>query len=404
MIMLIRGQLLLLEISKFKKHYLTKYFSLCLHKNRVIFSVLMKKILFTNVKKIKALVALVVILLSLFNPFLVSKASAASLINANMRFYRLKTNTAVDASNAKLLIRLTPASTTAIENEIRITFAGNGTQGAASYGVDSDETEIDVSTTGLPAGCTAVPGIGTEANAVSGAQVDFTISPTTSESDFNDGTLYCFFITGGIDSPTSAGEETNRVETLTGSNTQVEYLDTVTYHLSDDQVTVSAVVPPTFTFTLGANSTSFTANLSTAAIRSTTGVTGTVTTNAANGWTAYVRSSNGSLSSVTASDTIPTQGSIDGTPETLSNGSEYYQLDVDETADPETNGSIAAEYNGGASEGGTLSTADLEAIASGSTATSGYVFTMVGKATIAGTTKAANDYTDTWTVVAAGNF
>ncbi len=85
----------------------------------------------------------------------------------------------------------------------------------------------------------------------------------------------------------------------------------------------------------------------------------------------------------------------------MNTGSEFYQLDVDATSGAPT---IDAEYDGGANEGGTFNSSSLEAIASGTGATASQVFTMVGKATISGTTAAANDYTDTWTVVASGNF
>ncbi len=335
-----------------------------------------------------ALGLILIVLLQLLYPL--STARADALAQAEMRFYRLKTSVAANTSTAKILVKLTPDKT-ATENEVRVTFA-------AGYTVDSTATNIDVSTTSLPSECTAAPGIGTDANAVSSQQVDFTVTDLTAT------TTYCFFITGGITNPSSANSYTNTIYTLSGSNVVEEESDVTVSHITDDQIVVSAVVPATFTFALGANTTSFTADLSTSATRSTTGVTGTVTTNAGNGWTAYLKSTNGGLDSTTTGDTIDTSGSIDNSPTSISNGSEYYQLDVDETTDPNTNGTVDAEYDGSAAQGGTFNSSDLEAIASGTGATTGYVFTMVGKAAISGTTKAANDYTDTWTVVASGNF
>jgi hypothetical protein len=319
----------------------------------------------------------------------ISSVSAA-LTNAEMRFYRLATSTALNTTTAKLLVKFTP-STVATENEVRVTFD-------AGYTVNGTPANVLVSTTSLPTECTAVPTIGSAANAVSSQAVDFT------SGDLTVSTTYCFFITGGITSPASANSYTNTIALLSGSNVVSDSSDVTVAHITNDQVVISAVVPSTFTFALGANTTSFTADLSTASIQSTTGVTGSVTTNAASGWTAFLRSANAGLDSAVASDSIDTQGSIDNAPTTLSNGSEYYQLDVDETSDGETNGAVDAEYDGTTSQGGTFNGTDLEAIAAGTGATSGYVFTMIGRATIAGTTKAANDYTDTWTVVASGNF
>ncbi|MBP6882498.1 MAG: hypothetical protein KBC15_03015 [Candidatus Levybacteria bacterium] len=348
-------------------------------------------------KKQAALIVLLVMLVQYILP--VSKVFAVGdpLTDVEMRFYRMKTSQAANATTARILVKFNPG-TTSTQNEVRVTFAGSGTGGAATYTVDSTAGNITVSTTSLPAGCTAAPGIGSAANAVSGAAVDFTVT------DLTETTEYCFYITGGITNITSAGSVTNTVSMLSGSNVVGESSDVTVQHIADDQVVISATVPPTFTFALGANTTSFTANLSSSATISTTGVTGTIGTNANNGWSAYLRSTNAALSSAIASSTIATSGTVDGTPTTISNGSNYYQLDVDETADPNTNGSIQAEYNGSSTQGGTFNSADLEQIASGTGVTSGYVFTLVGKAAITATQKAASDYTDTWTVVASGNF
>lgn len=348
-------------------------------------------------KKRAALIVVLALLTQYILP--VSKVFAVGdpLTDAEMRFYRMKTSVAANTTTARILVKFKPG-TTSTQNEVRVTFAGSGTGGAASYTVDSTPANVTVSTASLPVGCTAAPGIGSAANGVSGAAVDFTVT------DLTETTEYCFFITGGITNITSAGTVTNTIAMLSGSNVVGESSDVTVQHIADDQIVISATVPPTFTFALGANTTSFTANLSSSSTISTTGVTGTIGTNANNGWSAYLMSANAALSSAIASSTIATSGTIDGSPTSISNGSNYYQLDVDETADPNTNGSIVAEYNGSAAQGGTFNSSTLEQIASGTGVTSGYVFTLVGKAAISATQKAASDYTDTWTVVASGNF
>jgi len=148
-------------------------------------------------------------------------------------------------------------------------------------------------------------------------------------------------------------------------------------------------------------------NLDSGAVRSTTGRTVTITTNATNGWIAWVKDSNQGLISAAAAKTIATSGTVDGSPTTLSTGTEGYVLDVDLTTDAASGGtvSIAGEYNGGANAGGTLSsTFQPGATSTGTAGGSGDVITFVGKAAIAGDTPAANDYTDTWTIIGAGTF
>jgi hypothetical protein len=353
-------------------------------------------------QKNKVSIALtIVMLIYTLSPLLVgSKILAADpLTDAEIRFYRLTTATAASGTN-KILVKFTPG-TVATQNEVRITFAGDGTAAAASYGVDATGggTAITTSVASMPAGCNDPTITSNQASGVSGAVVDF------GTANLTEGTTYCFFITAGITSPTNAGSYVNRIALLSGSNVVGEYTDVSVAHIANDQVVISATVPPSFTFALGANTTSFTTNLSTSARTYTTGVTGTVTTNSGNGWTAYLKSTNGGLDSALTGDTIDTSGTINNAPSTAANGAEHYLLDVDETSDAGTNGSVDAEYNGDDSTtGGTFNDTDLEAIASGTAATSNYVFTMKGLATISATTEASNDYTDTWTVVAAANF
>ncbi len=342
--------------------------------------------------KNKALFGLFAILFSFLAPFMVRNAYAVPLDQAMLRFDRL----AVGVNDVNVVVMIEPSGT-ADEDFVVINFD-------ADFGVDATNTNITTTVTGIPAGCTALD-VGANATAVSGQEVDFTI---VSPSNPTTGTLYCFIITAGIDNPAAAtGSHLHTIRTEDSGNTEIESTTVATWALSSggDRVTITATVPPTFTFTLSGTSDAFTTDLSTSAVVSTTGVDATVVTNASNGWTAYVQSANAALDSAVTGDTIATSGTIDGSPTTLSTGSEGYVLDVDEDTDPQTNGSIDAEYNGGTtSAGGTLSATALQPIATGTAPTSGYVMTLIGRATISGLTQAASDYTDTWTVVAAGNF
>lgn len=340
----------------------------------------------------KSLIGFVSVLIYLLMPFMVSNVYAVPLDQASLRFNRLS----VGVNDVGVVVMIEPSGASD-EDYVYVTFD-------ADFTVDGTPSNITTTVTGIPTGCTAL-NVGAAATAVSSQEVEFTIS---SPADPTTGTLYCFIVTAGIDNPAAAtGSQLHTIHTEDSGNTLIESTEVATYTLSSggDQVSVTAVVPPSFTFALGANSTSFTTDLSTGSVVSTTGVTGTVVTNASNGWTSYLQSANAALDSTITGDTIATSGSIDNSPTTLSTGAEGYVLDVDETTDTQTNGTIDPEYNGGdTSSGGTLNGTALEPIVSGSAPTSSYVFTMIGRATISGLTEAADDYADTWTVVAAGNF
>jgi len=307
-----------------------------------------------------------------------------------MRLDRMKAN----ETNVNILVEITPA-TTATEDEFRIIFA-------AGFGVTATAAEITVSTTSLPADCTAMVGIGTSASAVSTQTVDF------NAGDLTPATKYCFFITAGIDNPSSANAYVNTLSTR-ASSVDVDLSEVTTRILTDDQIVITATVPPTFSFTFGANADSFASDLDSSTAVSTSGVTITIGTNGDNGWIAWLQSANAGLDSSTTGTSIDTIGSIDNSPTSLTNGVNGFLLDVDLTTDSGTGTgtvTIDPEYNGvtGTHSGGTLNASALEAIASCSGTTDGDVITLIGRASITAIQEAASDYTDTWTVVGAANY
>ena len=247
-----------------------------------------------------------------------------------------------------------------------------------------------------------MPGISTADN-VSGNTIRFPITALANS------TTYAFIITNGgtglISNPAASTTIYNTLFTRTGSDaTTADTKDVAVPTIADDQIVVTATVAPTFTFVFGNNAQNL-GTLTTSAVTSGSGTGITITTNAASGWKAWVKSSNIGLPSTAASDTIDTTGSVDGSPTTLSAGSEGYVLDVDLTADGSNGGvvTIDPEYNGGANAGGTLSNS-FQSIATATGPASSDVITLVPKVAISGLIKAASDYTDTLTVVGAGNF
>ena len=316
-----------------------------------------------------------------------SSASAAPLTQSYLRLTRMKT---AQATPVRAVFRTASAGATSVA----INFNGaDATNWTGSTGAVAAAQTTATAACATETGFTALPGTLSAA----GAGSTVTITGVTALAAT---TTYCVDLTSAtaVTNPT-VGEYH---PTLTaGSDSTTVALRVIT----DDQVVVSAIVAPTFNFVIDANTTSFTGNLDSTLIRSTTGRTVTINTNAANGWITWVKDSNQGLTSAAAAKTITTSGAVDATPSTLTAGTEGYVLDVDLTTDAAAGGTvtIAPEYNGAATGGGTLSATYQPAATSNGTA-AGDVITLVGKATISGATPSAADYTDTWTIIGAGTF
>jgi hypothetical protein len=343
----------------------------------------------------KKAIALVVIAASVLQMAYPSVAHAAqSAGNVYMRCDRMKASTAPGSC----LVVFTTSSTSFTETTIRITL---DTEWVSATNFSTTAGNYTVSTSGLPAGVTAMPGIST-ATSVSSQTIVFPVTAMANS------TTYGFFITGTglILNPAASTTIIHTIFTTDNTPTTNDTKDIAVPTVSDDQIVVTATVPPSFTFVLGSNTAAL-GTLSSAAISSGSGNTLTITTNAT-GWYAWVKDSNAGLTSSNVSYTIATSGSIDGAPTTISAGTEGYVLDVDLTTNASGGGTptIDAEYNGATtSAGGTLSNSAYQPIASSTGGTSnGDVLTLIPRVAISGVTAAASDYTDTITVVGAGVF
>lgn len=329
----------------------------------------------------------------------ISKAEAAGLTEAYVRLDRMKASTYTSG----LVCAKTPAADTGTEVDVKVVFPDDFT-------VSATTTDWAISTTDLPTGATIWPGI---AQATSGNNTTKTvIFPSTALST---SILYCFRWTNSTAALQTGSSGDNRVGTITTEASGSSALDISSYATSiitDDQIVVSAVVPPLFSFSLsGDNTDSFTTNLSTG-VSVTSGKTFTVSTNAANGWVAWVKSASAdgltSISAATHIDAALTAN--DNAPTTLGGGTTGYAVDVSFTDHAEGTGTVSqasgwgAEFNGdGTTSGGTAETTFRPVAASNGT-TSGDTITFTELASISAIQKAATDYTDTLTVVAAGRF
>jgi hypothetical protein len=323
--------------------------------------------------------------------FLVPQANAAGLQQTYVRLDRLEASTITGG-----MVCAKPA-TVGTETTVKVSFP-------TGFTVNGTAGNWTTTTSNLPSGATAWPGIGT-ATLVASQDVTF------ASTDLTVGTLYCFNFSGSstLTTGTAGNDKTGVVTTQAAGPTTIDSSGYALSIVSDDQIVVSATVPALFSFALSGNTDSFVSNLSTTTT-STTGRTVTLTTNANAGWIAWVKSATATLNSASISKNIPTAGTINDAPNDLASTTGYV-LDVDVTTDSGTGtGTVSqgagygAEYNGtNATSGGTLSTT-FQPIAASSGTTGGDVLTLIERAKITAVQEAATDYTDTLTVIAAGRF
>ncbi len=315
------------------------------------------------------------------------QAHAASLTIVSVRFDRMQVSTATTGT-----VCAEPA-TAGTEASVVVTFPTGYTLGTAS--------NFTVNTTNLawPTGGTAWLGINTATN-VTGQAVTFP------SSDLTVGTLYCFNWTNSAAVTVQSGASSSNVGSVTTQATGPTTIDTAefsTASVTNDQIVVTATVPPTFSFALSGNTDSL-GNLTTTAVTpSPTPRTATVNTNAPAGWMVWAKDSSTGLHSANASYTIAS--TTPGSNSTLSNGAEGYNTGVTSS---QTGGTgtitVATPFVGGSTgKGGGLNTS-LAALASSGGTANNAVLTLTNNASISGSTPEATDYTDTITVVGAGLF
>lgn len=341
-----------------------------------------------------------VFILALVLPIVFSEsAQAATFTQAYVRLDRLKTATPTTG-----MVCAKPATTsTGDAVDVQVTFP---TVAVTNFTLSATGSDWNASTADID-GNTAWPGITAATPTVSGQTVTWTYA---SNQTLTAGTLYCFRWTTAALTTSAAGIDlVGNIKTRTTAGATVDSSNYSTAIVSDDQVVITAIVPPTFDFSLSGNTDTFTDNLSTTAQLSN-GVTATIKTNAANGWIAWVKSANAALNSASTGASISTIGTVNNTVDTLTSSNYGYLLDVTFTDSGTGTGTVTQgagygqEYDGNSSNsGGTLSTS-FQPIAASSGTTDNDTVVLKALARISAVQAAATDYTDTLTVVAAGRF
>lgn len=361
----------------------------------------------STIQKTAALEIFSLLLVIVFPIFLAKTAQAVGFTQAYIRFDRMKSNTATTG-----MVCAKPSSTLTTYRKLEVTFPDQNSATDFVLGAASTFENTNVSTTNID-GNTAWPDIANATASKTGNVVTWT---HTADQTLNSANIYCFRwlnTTGtAVTSPTTAGANdlVGTIRVLTSADAELMNTQYATSVISNDQVVITATVPSTFSFALSGNTDSLGTLSSSSISSSATPRTVTITTNAAAGWVAWVKSANAALSSVSTGSSIPTAGTVNDTPSDLDSVTGYV-LDVDITTDSgsgtgavQQNPGYGDEYAGAdATEGGTLSTT-FQPIAEGTGTTGGDVLTLNARAKITAIQAAATDYTDTLTVVAAGRF
>ena len=347
-------------------------------------------------KNISALLILVVLT---FNAYLLltPKAHAAGLTEASIRLDRMGGGIAANTTTAKILV-VAKAATVGTETTVKITWPTT-----SAFTVDATASNHTVSSASLPStyqGETLVawPGIAT-ATLVATGDVTF---PST---DLTVGTLYGFYVTGGITNPATGNAGTHLVTITTQAtgpatiDSQQVAVDTLS-SATGDQVSVTATIPPSFNFAISDSAIAL-GTLSTASISTNAMSTGIdVDTNASNGYAAFIRSEGAAVTLASASTGDAINSTDTGSAVTCSAGSECYVVDVAVTG----TGLPTGEYDGnGATSGGVIA-ATYEQMTSATTSVNSDSIVLTAIVAISPLNKAATDYTDTWEIVGAGNF
>lgn len=336
-------------------------------------------------RKFVAVAEILALLLLSLNLFFYPRGAYASVTQVN---YRPDRHAASSVPSGSVCIK---TSTSGVESSMTITFP-------SQFTIDTTLANwvLDTTANNIPAGSTQWPststGNATAANNGTKA-VTWTVGDLSSTT-----TLYCLhFTASGTSSMGAAGTD------LSGSiATNIDAASsfaTAVITGTNDQISVSATVPPTFSFSLGANSVAL-GTLSSGSVTSGTAITATVTTNARLGWSAWVKSTNGGLHSTTANTTMASPNAYP-TISDLSAADRGVVLDANTGTGTPT---IDAGYDGNTvNKGGDFNT-NFKPVATKATPGSGDTFDLVVRARPSATQLAAADYSDTLTVVAAGNF
>jgi hypothetical protein len=325
------------------------------------------------------------------------QSSAAVLTTTYVRLNRMK---AAQTTSFRVVFKAASSQTANLTIDFNGTDTGTARwTDATPGGVVNGTQTVATAQCATDTGFTALPGSLTAAGSGSTVTVS-SVGATTS------GTTYCVDLTSttAVTNPI-AGEYHPTV--AMGSDSVTVALRVI----AEDQISVTATVPPSFNFQFNNTTTDAFGNLTTSGV-STTGKTITLSTNASSGWIVWAKSTQssggkGALNSATASNyKITSSSSLGSASHTLGTNTDDYGLAVTNVVNGTGSGTPSADanYDGSSNKVGVLDAANFRPIASSTGPGSSDSIDFVERASISGATPAANDYQDVITFIGAGNF
>jgi len=359
-------------------------------------------------EKTLRILGIAALILGLTEPFFYPTTANAVSVTGYVRLERMKAGQATGGT-----ICMTPSLThTTSNNTVTVSFS-NGDGSTTGFTLNATGSNWTATTSNLPTGSTAWPGITAATPTVSGQTVTYTMA---SNQTLTAATQYCFnFPTASTltSRGTAASNLTGAVTATDTTPANNEVVNYATATISDDRIVVTATVPATFSFSLGAFTAALGSLPTSGAPNTATAITATVSTNAQNGWLSWAKNTNAtsSLTSASTGDGVCFGGNYPtctgAAYQTTSanvhslSGAAGYGLSVAAGSGAPT---VAPEYAGSATSFGSLDNAKFEQIASKNTVAAANTFTLTFGAEATATNKAATDYTDTVTISAAGQF
>jgi hypothetical protein len=352
-----------------------------------------------NKKSLHIALAAFMAVSSLYSVFMAQHAHAAAALNQTfVRFDRIAASTITTGT-----VCARPTTTSTDVKTWSVTFPTGFVLGVAST---FQLTNINTTSTnyGWPGGVTpsAWPNAALATAGVAGQVVTWTNS---SAQTMNSGTTYCYnWLNTTGSAVTTPGAATSLVGSISTFNSSAVAIDSGQYATSiitNDQIVVTASVPPTFVFSLSGNTDDIGALTAGTVKPGATPRTATVSTNSKNGWMVWGKDTWTGMKSATASYTVAS--TTPGTNSTLTGAAEGYNTGVTYTVGT---GSVTVDpafVGGSLGKGGGLDV-NQRLMASGAGVTSNAVLTLTNNMNVLASTPAATDYTDTLTVTGAGLF
>lgn len=362
-------------------------------------------------QRLRSFAVALILVFGTFEPFLFAAPAQAVTVTGYVRLDRIKVSTATGGT-----VCMTPSLTHTTSNDtVKVTFS-NGDTSTYGYTLNTTGANWTATTSNLPTGASAWPGITAATPTVSGQTVTYTMAASQT---LTAATQYCFNFPSASTLNSRATAHTDLAGTIVATDTTPANNETVNWAGTTvdgttqfDSVSVTATVPSTFTFYLSAGTAAL-GTLTTTGSPNTAAVTLNASTNALNGWLAWIKNTNANsaLVSASTSDGICVGGNYStctgaayttgaGNVHSLSSSPGYGVSAAAGSGTP----TIATEYAGSATTFGSLDSTKYEQIASKNAPASGSTVTLTFGAEASATNKAATDYADTVYVTGAGQF